>query len=208
MKTNQIFRTYMLVSLITAFAVVALSLGTLSSAQSVTPLTCSVASATVGPNQAAIITASGGNGSYIWSGSNLNVTNASGNSFAVSYPEAGTYTITVTSAGLSASCNFTVSSASDSALTCSPGTQNVVLGQTANFTATGGNGSYTWSSPDLTITNVNGSGFSASYASTGLKTLTVTSNGISDTCAVNVLAGSVTPPVTPSLPATGAGFGR
>lgn len=208
MKTKQIYGTYMFISLVTAFAVIAMSFGALSFAQTTTPLTCSVSPTSVRSNQAAIFTASGGNGIYAWSGTNLNVTNASGNSFAVSYPDIGLYAITVESAGLSATCNFSVVASTSSVLTCSPGTQNVILGQTANFTATGGSGAYTWTSPDLNITNASGSGFSASYAFTGLKTLTVTSNGVSDTCVVNVLASTITPPVTPSLPATGAGFGH
>jgi heme exporter protein D len=197
-------------SVVTALAFTVMSFGAASFAQTVTPLTCSVANATVNTNQAAVFTAVGGNGSYVWSGPNLSITNASGNQFAVSYPNPGVYSITVTSAGQTASCNMTVVAAAAGALTCSPATQNVTLGQTATFSATGGSGTYTWSSPDLTITNATGSGFSANYASTGLKTMTVSSGGVSDTCDVNVLAGTVTPPpvVTPGLPNTGGGYGR
>gem|GEM_PF-2535389 len=202
-------QAYVLLALVTAIAVLSLSIGPLSFAQAA-PVACSVAPSTVNTNQAAIFTATGGSGSYLWSGTNLNVTNASGNRFAVSYPNPGTYTINVASAGQTASCTMVVVAAPSGALACSPGTQNVTLGQSASFSATGGTGSYTWSSPDLTISNPNGSGFSANYASTGLKTITVASGGVSDTCAVNVLAGTVTPPVTPTpgLPNTGGGHGR
>ena len=160
-------------------------------------MACSVNASSVSTNQAAVFTATGGNGTYSWSGPNLSVTNASGSQFAVSYPNPGTYTITVTSAGESTSCNMTVvAAATTGTLACSPATQNVTLGQTASFSATGGNGSYTWSSPDLSITNASGSGFSANYASTGLKTMTVSSNGATASCVTNVLAGSpVTTPV-------------
>lgn len=205
---------YTLVSSVTALAVVAMSLGALSFAQSVNPLVCSLSANTVGTNQVETLTATGGNGTFYWSGTNLNVTNSAGNQFAVSYPTAGTYTVTVTSAGLTASCNVVVtSSASTGSLFCSPAAQNVTLGQTASVTASGGNGSYVWSAPDLSITNANGTGFSANYASSGLKTLTVTSAGLSATCAINVLpTGTITTPVTtvttPSLPATGGGFGQ
>lgn len=207
MKTNQ---TYAALSIVAALAFSALSLGAPGFAQTVTPLTCSVASSTVNTNQAATFTAVGGNGTYAWSGPNLSITNASGNQFAVSYPSAGIYPITVTSAGQSATCNMTVVAAASGTLTCSPATQNVTLGQTASFSASGGTGAYTWSSPDLTITNPSGSGFSASYGSTGLKTLTLTSGSAVATCAVNVLAGTSTPPpvVTPSLPPTGGGYGQ
>lgn len=208
MKTNQ---KYGALAAATAVAVMGMSLSALSFAQAVTPLTCSVASSTVNTNQAAIFSAVGGNGSYSWSGPNLNVTNSAGSQFAVSYPTPGTYPITVTSAGQTASCNMTVvAGPSTGTLSCAPGTQNVTLGQTASVSATGGNGTYTWSSPDVTITNPNGSGFSVNYATAGLKTLTVTSAGLSATCAVNVLGSGavIPPPVTPGLPNTGGGFGH
>jgi hypothetical protein len=205
MKTN---RTYILLSLITALAVAGMSLGTLGLAQTITPVACSVSASSVSANQAAVFTATGGNGTYSWSGPNLSVTNASGSQFAVSYPNPGVYTITVASAGQSASCNMTVVAAATSGtLVCSPATQNVTLGQTATFSATGGNGAYTWSSPDLSISNANGSGFSANYASTGLKTMTVSSNGATASCVTNVLAGATTP-ATPGLPNTGGGYGQ
>lgn len=207
MKTNS--RKYAALSLLTAAAVLGMSMGSLGFAQTVTPLTCTVGASSVNVNQAAVLTAAGGNGTYSWSGTNLNVTNSSGSQFAVSYPSAGAYTVNVTSAGQTASCVVTVvTPAATGALMCSPATQNVTLGQTASVSASGGNGSYTWSSPDLSINNPTGSGFSASYASTGLKTLTVTSNGATATCDINVLANTGTTPVTPSLPNTGGGYGQ
>lgn len=202
-------KKYARLSLATAVAVVAMSFGSISLAQ--TPaVSCSPSSSTVSANQAATLTASGGNGVYAWSGTNLNITNSAGTQFAVSYPTPGTYTVIVSSAGQSATCNVTVVAATNGSLVCSPAVQNVTLGQTASVSATGGTGTYVWSSPDLSIINPNGSGFSASYASTGLKTLTVTSGGVTDTCAVNVLAGSTVPPVviTPGLPDTGGGYGK
>ena len=208
MKTNQ---KYLLLSLITVLTVTGASLGALSFAQTVTTLTCRVGASSVNANQAAIVTATGGNGTYFWSGPNLNVTNSGGGQFAVSYPNPGTYPITVQSAGQSATCNVNVvAAASTGGLSCFPVTQNVTLGQTAAVSATGGNGSYVWSAPDLSINNPNGSGFSANYGSIGAKTLTVTSAGLTTTCVVNVLANSVVPPpvVTPNLPDTGGGYGQ
>ncbi len=209
MKKNKL---YLLLSLATVIAVVGISLGTPSQAQ-VVPVTCSPSGSSVSANQAATLTASGGNGVYAWSGTNLNVTNSAGTQFAVSYPTPGTYTVIVTSAGQAATCNVTVTAAQAGTLTCSPAVQNVAIGQTASVTAAGGNGTYVWSASDLTITNPNGTGFSASYPSAGLKTLVVTSGGAATTCAVNVLPGTtvppvVVPPVTPGLPDTGGGFGQ
>jgi hypothetical protein len=207
MKTN---RKYLLLSLVAVVAVAGVSFGTFSFAQTITPVGCSVNVSSVGVNQAAILTATGGNGTYNWSGPNLNVTNAGGSQFAVSYPQTGTYAITVASAGETATCNVNVTGAnSTNALTCYPVTQNVTLGQVAAVSATGGNGVYTWSSPDLTIADPNGTGFSANYATIGVKTLTVTSGGLVTTCAINVLSGgTVIVPVTPGLPNTGGGYGQ
>jgi hypothetical protein len=208
MKTNQ---KYLALSLVTVLVATGMSLGALSFAQTVTPLSCSVGTSSVGANQVAILTATGGNGTYFWSGQNLNITNPAGSQFAVSYPNPGVYLVTVSSAGQSATCSVNVVGApSTGGLSCFPVVQNVILGQTATVSATGGNGSYTWSSPDLTIINPNGSGFSASYASIGVKTLTVMSAGLVTTCAVNVLANGVVPVpvVTPGLPNTGGGYGQ
>lgn len=191
----------------TVLTVTGMSIGALSFAQNVTTLNCSVNASSVGLNQAAIVTATGGNGTYFWSGPNLNITNSGGSQFAVSYPNAGTYPITVQSGNQTATCNVVITGAvSSNALSCYPVTQNVTLGQVASVSATGGNGTYTWSSPDLSIANPNGSGFSANYASLGVKTLTVTSGGLVATCAINVLASGVV--VTPGLPNTGGGFGQ
>jgi len=208
METN---KKYFALSAVTALAVVGMSLSALSFAQTVTPLTCSVSASSVAVNQAAVLTAAGGNGTYSWSGPNITTTNSAGTQFAVTFNAPGTYPVTVTSAGLVATCNVNVVGiASSGTLACSPAVQNVTLGQTASVTASGGNGVYTWSSPSLSIANPNGTGFSANYASTGLQTLTVTSAGLTATCAINVLSASVTPvtPVTPVLPATGGGFGQ
>ncbi len=200
-------KTYALLSLVTALAVTGMSISPVTFAQTAT-VVCSISTSTVSTNQAAIFTATGGNGTYSWSGPNLNVTNPVGNKFAVSYPNPGVYPITVTSAGQSAICNMTVVAAASGALACSPATQNVTLGQTATFAATGGTGAYVWSSPDLVITNPTGTGFSASYASAGFKTVTVTSGGVTDTCTVNVIGTTTPPPTTPGLPNTGGGYGR
>lgn len=212
MKINQ---KYLLLSVATVLAVTAISLGAPSSAQTLNPVTCSVVSASPMANQSVILAASGGNGIYTWSGTGFNSTTAGGTQFAVSYPNAGNYTAVVTSGGLSATCNVAVaaSTANSGDLKCSPTVQTVTLGQTASVNATGGTGVYTWSSPELTIGNPNGSGFSASYASAGVKLLTVSNSGATSVCAINVLPNNnvppvVIPPVVPGLPNTGGGYGQ
>lgn len=208
MKTN---KKYLVLSLVTVLTVAGASFGALGFAQTTPVLGCSVNVTSVAVNQAAILTATGGSGYYSWSGTNLNITNAAGSQFAVSYPNPGIYPITVSSMGQTATCNVNViGTATTGGISCFPAVQTVVLGQTAAVSASGGDGNFTWASPDLTIANPNGSGFSATYATIGLKTLTVSSAGLVTTCAVNVLSnGSVVPPpVTPTLPNTGGGFGK
>jgi hypothetical protein len=210
MKTNH---KYAALSLLTAVAVLGLSFGSLGFAQAVTPVTCTVANASINTNQPTILTASGGDGSnYSWSGNNLTTTNATGNQFAVSYPNVGTYTVNVTSAGQTGSCTVNVTAvASSGTLMCSPAVQTVNAGQTATVSASGGNNTYSWSATDLSITNPTGSGFSATYATPGLHALTVSSNGATASCEINVIGSAVvtTPPVTtPGLPDTGGGYDK
>lgn len=71
---------------------------------------------------------------------------------------------------------------------CSPATQSVQAGSPASFTATGGDGTFSWLvSPGGTPSSGMGSSFSTTYSATGSKTITVTSNQEqTDTCAVTV----------------------
>jgi hypothetical protein len=205
LKTNH---TYVLLSVVTALAVLVLSAGALSFAQT-TALTCTPTSSSVSRNQSVTLTANGGTGSYVWSGTNLNVTNATGKQFTVTYPNAGTYTITVTSGGQSASCTVAVTSGTGGgSLSCLPAVQTVTLGQTAQVNASGGAGTYTWSAPGLTVNNATGSGFNANYATLGTKTITVTSGGASADCMVNVVAATGGGTTAPGLPDTGGGYGQ
>ena len=204
MKTNQQYWTLSAVAAITA---VGMSFGAISYAQTVPTLTCSLVATTVTTNQAEILTATGGNGTYSWSGANLDTTNSTANKFAVNFPTPGTYTVTVASAGQTANCSIHVVAAPvTNSVGCSPVVQSVALGEAASFSAAGGNGAYVWTAPDLNITNGTGPVFTAKYASSGLKILTVTSAGLSASCATNVLGSASTPPSTPGLPNTGGGY--
>ena len=209
MKNSQ---KYLLSASIAVLVVSLVSVGAASFAQTTTPVSCSVlGSSSVAINTTQTLLAMGGNGTYVWSGTGLNVSNPSGAEFMVSYPTTGTYAVNVTSAGETATCNVVVATPGATAgLSCFPATQTVVLGDTATLSADGGNGTFAWSSPDLTITNPNGSGFNANFATIGNHILTVTSNGLSATCAVTVTDPGTVPVVTPTpgLPATGGGYGQ
>jgi len=210
-KTNQ---TYILLATGAFLAVAAIGISALSSAQTANTLSCSVNAGSVNVNQAALITAVGGGPTYAWSDLAPGITGSAGNQFAVSYPSPGNYPITVASGGQTATCDVNVVGIiTAGTLQCSPAVQNVMLGQTADVSVTGGGGTYAWSSPDLTIPNPTGSAFSENFPSVGLKVLTVASGNLVTNCVVNVLANSAVnspvaaPTVIPGLPNTGGGYG-
>jgi uncharacterized repeat protein (TIGR01451 family) len=70
-------------------------------------------------------------------------------------------------------------------LTCSPANQNANVDETVNFSATGGTGSYSWSSPGSPSTGA-GANFSSSFSTPGTKSVTVTSGTQTATCSVSV----------------------
>src|ERR1700689_1892402 len=74
------------------------------SAQVTTPVACSFTLPSVPAGESATVTATGGDGNYVWSSPGLNITNATGASFSVTFNAPGTYPVTVTSAGVSSTC--------------------------------------------------------------------------------------------------------
>lgn len=73
-------------------------------------------------------------------------------------------------------------------LVCTPGSQTVLVGQTAFVSATGGIGAYDWSASDATTTTGTGANFSTSYSTTGSKSIEVTSDTQTTVCSVTVQA--------------------
>ncbi len=171
-------------------------------ASGTTPLICVVPAGTLVVGTPATFTVTGGNGTFSWSSPGLSISNPSGTSFTANFSTAGIHTVTVTSGNESATCGVNVQPAAATGGTsptlCSPVTQTATAGQQVTFSATGGNGSYVWSSSDLTISNPTGAGFRANYTSAGIHTITVTSGGTSSSCSVTVL-----PVSTPGFPNTG-----
>jgi hypothetical protein len=80
------------------------------------PTLCTPATQTVMAGAQASFTASGGNGSYIWSASDLTLVNPVGSGFSASYAGAGLHTVTVSSGGTSSSCQVNVLSATTPSL--------------------------------------------------------------------------------------------
>lgn len=85
--------------------------------------------------------------------------------------------------------------------TCSPNQSSVPVNSPVVFTGSLGSGSYTWSAPDGSPATGSGSTFSVSYASTGLKTVTINSGSQSGTCTVTIVPNSCQVPGATTQPA-------
>ncbi len=94
-----------------------------------------------------------------------------------------------------------------SSLICVPPAQTVLIGQPANFSATGGTGTYSWSTPSGAPVSGSGSAFMTTYASAGAYIATVTSGGATATCQVNVLP-TITVELTCMPPTQTVGIGQ
>lgn len=70
-------------------------------------------------------------------------------------------------------------------LSCAPQLQNTIPGKTTTFIASGGSGTYNWSTIDRTSLNV-GPVFNTTFQNTGTQAVTVTSNAQTAVCTVNV----------------------
>lgn len=150
-------------------------------------LTCAPATQNVDVNQSAAFTATGGSGAYSWSAPGANTASGTGASFATTYSSTGTKTVTVTSGTRTATCNVVVNTPPPTGpnLFCNPPSQYAGVGQIVRLTASGGNSSYSWYAPDATVSSAtNGNFIDISYNSTGTKTVTVNSNGLTASCAI------------------------
>src|SRR5207249_2838032 len=119
----------------------------------------------------------------------------------------GPVTMTATSEGQSGTATVTVTVAPVAAVTVSPSSGTVAIGQTVQLTATPRDASgnpltgrvITWQSSNSAIASVNGSGLVSGVAAGGPVTLTATSEGQSGTASVTVtLAPVAAVTVTPS----------
>ncbi len=165
-------------------------------------VTCSPKNQNVQPNQAASFSASGGNGTFSWSGGG---NPASGNSsnFSTTFPNTGTFSVTVASGGSTDTCQVAVSTAvvtpppvSPLPLFCMPFMQTVNAGQAANFAAVGGDGNYSWSGGENPGTG-SGSNFSTVFSAPGARTVTVSSAGKIAQCSAIVNQGFAPPAAAP-----------
>jgi uncharacterized repeat protein (TIGR01451 family) len=157
-------------------------------------LVCTPNSQTVNVNQSANFSASGGTGVYSWTAQGGSPASGSGASFNTAYSTQGGKTVTVTSGSQTVSCNVTVNTPVVPTLVCTPNFQEVNVDQPAFFTVSGGSGSYSWSAPGSTRTTGSGDSFNTAYATSGQRTVTVTSGSQTANCTVKV-----NQPTTPDL---------
>lgn len=154
---------------------------------------CSPATRSVSVNEVARLSASGGNGQFSWSGGGAPATGTTA-TFDTAFASAGTYPVTVTSGGATATCHVTVATPPPPpppALVCSPERSSVLPNQAVTLNAHGGTGTYAWSGGGSPAGG-SGASFTTAFGSAGTHTVTVTSGNATAACAVTVTP----PPVT------------
>ena len=144
--------------------------------------------------------ASGGGGTYAWSGPNsFTSTNQNPNIPSATTAMGGIYSVTVTVNGCTAAASTTVTVNPTPTITAS-NTGPYCSGQTISLSSTGG-GTYSWSGPNLfTSTSQNPTITSSTTAMSGIYSVTVSLSG----CTASATT-SVTVNPTPTVTATNAG---
>ncbi len=135
--------------------------------------------------------------SALWTSSDLSiatVSNVSGSKGFATGVAPGTVTITALFAGQLGSASLTVTNATLSSITISPGSANIALGESQQFTATGSfsDGSsqnlstqVDWTSSNANVATISTFGLATS-AGTGTATITAALNGVSATAVLTV----------------------
>src|SRR5437773_640458 len=134
-----------------------------------------------------------------WQSSNSAIASVNGSGLVSGVAAGGPVTMTATSEGQSGTASVTVNVAPVAAVTVTPSSGTVAIGQTVQLTATPRDASgnpltgrvVTWQSSNRAIASVNGSGLVSGVAAGGPVTMTATSEGQSGTSAI-----TVTPPGT------------
>jgi hypothetical protein len=162
-------------------------------------LTCSPANQTINVGNSANFSASGGTGTYSWTGGDNHQT-GNGANFSTSFNSSGSRTVTVASGIQSATCSISVNQITP-LLNCFPQNQNVNINDLVSFSATGGSGGYSWFTSGSADPNYGyGTTFGTRFSQSGYKTVTVNSNGYTAQCMVNVNQPYVPPYIPPYVP--------
>src|SRR5436309_12205760 len=148
-----------------------------------------------------------------WQSSNSAIASVNGSGLVTGVGPGGPVTITATSEGQSGTASVTVTVAPVAAVTVTPSSGTVAIGQTVQLTATPRDATgnpltgrvTTGQSSNSAIASVNGSGLVSGVASGGPVTITATSEGRSGTSAITVtgvpVASVTVSPASASVPA-------
>lgn len=93
--------------------------------------------------------------------------------------------------------------AATTTLSCGPSARTVATGALTTFSASGGNGNYVWTAPQMAARS--GNTLTVYYTSPGNSSVTVTSGGQSATCLVTITGSVLGDTTNPGLPNTGMG---
>ena len=148
-----------------------------------------------------------------WQSSNSAIASVNGSGLVTGVGPGGPVTMTATSEGQSGTASVTVTVAPVAAVTVTPSSGTVAIGQTVQLTATPRDASgnpltgrvITWQSSNSAIASVNGSGLVSGVAAGGPVTITATSEGQSGTASITVsgvpVASVTVSPASASVPA-------
>src|SRR5213592_4576913 len=147
-----------------------------------------------------------------WQSSNSAIASVNGSGLVSGVAAGGPVTMTATSEGQSGTASVTVTVAPVAAVTVTPSSGTVAIGQTVQLTATPRDASgnpltgrvITWQSSNSAIASVNGSGLVSGVAAGGPVTMTATSEGQSGTASITVsgvpVASVTVSPASASVP--------
>jgi hypothetical protein len=175
-------------------------------------LSCSPSSQRVSVGEDAEFRARGGTGDFEWDADDGRPRFGQGRNFETSFDEPGTYTVELESNGERDTCRVIVEDEDDDSLFCSPSTQAANVNDFVTFSASGGNGSFSWSTnADGSPTSGSGSSFGTRFFTPGTKLVTVRSDGRTSQCVVQIggiLGAStvITGPTETAAAAAGLGF--
>lgn len=173
---------------------------------------CSPSSQTANVNEQVEFYANGGTGDYEWDADDGRPRYGYGSRFTTSFDEPGDYEVELESNGQTDTCEIEIRDNDNDAPFCSPSVQNANVSDYVTFTASGGNGSYSWStSADGSPSTGYGSSFGTRFIAPGNKLVMVSSNGRTSQCLVqigSVLGAStvVTGPTETAAAAAGLGL--
>jgi subtilisin family serine protease len=156
---------------------------------------------TVSPNTASLsvgdtlqFAASGGTAPYSWSSSNPAVASINGTGL-LSANAPGSVLVTATDANGVAGSSSTISVTTVAPLVVTPATATLSVGQSLNFSASGGVAPYGWNSSNPAVASIDAISGTLSAVSAGTTTVTVTDNSgaSANSAAITVTNISITP---------------